>query len=116
VVGLARTFRQQGVELVENPGRQGAWDQVNVSLLQSVGRTSMGVVEALRAAECQLDSLHSRLHAPGAVFLDVGVGTGWLSIAVARAYRGLRIVGSTSLSRRWTWLAQTLPGRILASG
>jgi SAM-dependent methyltransferase len=93
VVGLASTFLRQGLELVENPGRQGGWDQVDVPLLQGVGRTSMGVVEAVRAAEGELDSLAERLHEPDAVFLDVGVGTGWLSIAVARAYPGLRLVG-----------------------
>ena len=61
VVGLASTFLRQGLELVENPGRQGGWDQVDVPLLQGVGRTSMGVLEAVRAAMGELDALAERL-------------------------------------------------------
>src|SRR5688572_12615548 len=38
VVGLVRTFLRQAAELVENPGRSGGWDAVDVPLLQSIGR------------------------------------------------------------------------------
>ena len=93
VVGRARTALRQAAELVENPGRSGAWDQVDVPLLQSIGRMSMAVADAIGAAETQLPALGERLRAPGARFLDVGTGTGWLAVAVARSHPELAVVG-----------------------
>jgi 2-polyprenyl-3-methyl-5-hydroxy-6-metoxy-1,4-benzoquinol methylase len=93
VVGLARTFLRQAAELIEDPGRSGGWDRVDVPLLQSIGRLSMGVADALRAAEERLPEFGRRMQAPGARFLDVGTGTGWLAIAVARSHPGLTVVG-----------------------
>ena len=40
--------------------------------------------------------LHARLQASGARVLDLGCGTGWSSIALARAYPGLRVDGVDS--------------------
>jgi 2-polyprenyl-3-methyl-5-hydroxy-6-metoxy-1,4-benzoquinol methylase len=93
VIGLARTFLRQGAELIENPGRSGGWDQVDVPLLQAIGRLSMGIADAVRAAETVLDGLGPALAQPGARFLDVGTGTGWLAVALARAYPSLQVVG-----------------------
>ena len=45
------------------------------------------------AAEGQLDGLAESLATPGARLLDVGTGTGWLSIALARSHPGLHVVG-----------------------
>ncbi len=92
-IGLARTFLRQATELVENPGRSGNWDQVDVPLLQSVGRLSMGIGAALLAAERRLPDLGDRLSATDAAFLDVGTGTGWLAIAIAQSHPTLRLVG-----------------------
>jgi SAM-dependent methyltransferase len=93
VIGLARTFLRQGAELIENPGRSGRWDQVDVPLLQAIGRLSMGIADAVQAAESVLDGLGPALRAPGARFLDVGTGTGWLAIALAQRYPELEVVG-----------------------
>lgn len=93
VVGLARAFLRQADELIENPGRSGAWDQVDVPLLQSIGRLSMGIAGAVRAAEARLPGLRDRLAAPGARILDVGTGAGWLTIALAQAYERATVVG-----------------------
>jgi|GEM_PF-1112858 len=93
VIGFAQTWLSQADELVKNPGRQGGWEQVDVPLLQSIGRGSMSIAGAIRAAEDALGSLGATLAAPGATFLDVGTGTAWLAIAMARSHPGLRVVG-----------------------
>jgi 2-polyprenyl-3-methyl-5-hydroxy-6-metoxy-1,4-benzoquinol methylase len=93
VVGMTRAFLRQATDLVENPGRSGGWDQPDEVLLQGLGRLSMAIVDAVRAAEGVLDGLGPRLAADNATFLDVGTGTGWLAIAMARAYPHLRVVG-----------------------
>jgi len=93
VVGLARTFLRQAQELVENPGRSGSWDQVDVPLLQSMGRLSMGVSAAVQAAERHLPELGERLASADSRFLDVGTGAGWLAIAIATSHPGIRVVG-----------------------
>ena len=36
IVGLGRTFLRQAAEMIENPGRSGSWDQVDVPLIQSM--------------------------------------------------------------------------------
>ena len=41
----------------------------------------------------KLDGLAARLEAPGAAFLDVGVGVGLLGVEMARLWPNLRIVG-----------------------
>ena len=93
VIGLTRTFLRQAAELVENPGRSGGWDQVDVPLLQSMGRLSMGIAGAVQVAERRLPDLGDRLAAADARFLDVGTGTGWLAIAIAQSHPTLHVVG-----------------------
>lgn len=91
-LGLAQTVFAQGAELLANPGRSGAWDQVDMSLLQGIGRLSMSVAAAVAVAADQTPRLAERLAGPADV-LDVGTGVGWLKVALARAYAEARIVG-----------------------
>ncbi|HEY5882864.1 MAG TPA: class I SAM-dependent methyltransferase [Nakamurella sp.] len=93
VIGLARTFLRQALELIDNPGRRGGWELVDVPLLQSIGRLSMGVADAIGAFERAVPDFADRLIAPGARLLDIGTGTGWLAIALARAHPTLEVVG-----------------------
>jgi 2-polyprenyl-3-methyl-5-hydroxy-6-metoxy-1,4-benzoquinol methylase len=93
VVGLARTWLRQAVDLVDDPGRTGRWDRVDERLLQSIGRLSMGIAGAVRAAEPVLPGLAEALARPGATLLDVGTGTGWLAIALAQAYPHVQVTG-----------------------
>lgn len=91
-LGLAQTFFAQGTELLRNPGRTGGWDQVDVPLLQGIGRMSMGVVSAVQAAAQAQPDLAARLAGPARI-LDVGTGAGWLAVALARAYPPTTVVG-----------------------
>lgn len=92
-VGAARAFLRQAVDLVEDPGRAGGWAQADEVLLQEIGKMSASITLAVRAAEDVLDGLGERLHAPGARILDVGTGTGWLAMALARAYPTAAVTG-----------------------
>ncbi len=92
-VGLAGTFLRQAAELIDNPGRSGGWDQVDIALLQSIGRLSGAIADAVVVAEGHLDGLAEGLGRPGGSFLDVGTGVGWLAISMARQHPQLRVVG-----------------------
>lgn len=91
-LGLAQTFLAQGSELLRNPGRTGGWDQVDVPLLQGVGRMSMGIAGAVQAAAATLPDLAARLAGPARI-LDVGTGVGWLAVALAQTYPRSAVVG-----------------------
>ncbi len=93
LVGVVRAFLRLAADLVDNPGRRGGWTQVDEALLQGIGRGSASVAEAIGVAETTLDGLGKRLAASGGRLLDVGTGTGWLAIALARDHPELRVVG-----------------------
>ena len=93
VVGMARAFLRQASDVIEHPGRDGSWETFDEPLLQGMGRLSMAITQAFRVAGTVLDGLGERWSAPGARFLDVGTGTGWLSIATARMFPNLEVVG-----------------------
>ena len=117
VVGMTRAFLRQAAELVEHPGRGGAWDQLDEPLLQGLGRLSMAVVDSFAVAEAELDGLGERMTSDDAAFLDVGTGTGWLAVAVARRHPAARVVGLDVFQpvldlARANVAAQSLDGRI----
>jgi SAM-dependent methyltransferase len=92
-VGMARAFLRESISLVDDPERIGDWSHVDESILQGVGRLSMAIAPVLAAASATLAGLADALAAPGAAFLDVGTGTGWLAIATARTFPAARVVG-----------------------
>jgi len=92
ILGLAQTFLAQGAELLANPGRAGAWNQVDARLLQGIGRMSMSIVGAIKTAAEQTPELADRLVGPAQI-LDVGTGVGWLAVALAHQYPDARVVG-----------------------
>jgi SAM-dependent methyltransferase len=93
VVGMTRALLAQARDLVDDPGRTDGWVADDIRLVQSIGRQSMSIVEAFGVAAGTLDGLDAALAAPGARFLDVGTGSGWLAIALAQARPNLRVVG-----------------------
>ncbi len=93
VVGMTRALLSQAKDLVDDPGRTGGWVADDVGLVQSIGRQSMSIVDAFGVAGDTLDGLGAALAAPGARFLDVGTGAGWLAIALARSRPNLHVVG-----------------------
>lgn len=93
VLGLVRTLLALGLDLVEHPDRSMGWDHTDVGLLQSIGRLSGAIAGAMAIASSTEPQLDDAMHRAGGVFLDIGTGTGWLAIAIARTFPNLRIVG-----------------------
>ena len=93
ILGLVRAFLYQAEDLISHPGRAAGWTDPSETLLQSLGQASAGIAGAFRVAGMHNPSLGEALQRPGAVFVDVGTGTGWLAIATARTFPALRVVG-----------------------
>jgi len=93
VIGMVRAFIYQAEDLISRPGRTAGWHDTNEALLQSLGQASAGVVRAFEVAGAKFPALGETLRRTGAVFVDVGTGTGWLAIAVARSFPAVRVVG-----------------------
>ncbi len=92
-IGMARAFLRESIALIDDPGRTGAWATADPAVLQSVGRLSMSIAPVIAHAADRLDVLGAALSSPGARILDVGTGTGWLAVALARAFPNLEVVG-----------------------
>jgi 2-polyprenyl-3-methyl-5-hydroxy-6-metoxy-1,4-benzoquinol methylase len=81
-------------KLLYSERRASGWHHTEPEVLQAAGDTSVGFVQMLaRGVVPNLAGLSARLERPDAAFLDVGVGVGSLSIAIARKWPELRIVG-----------------------
>jgi SAM-dependent methyltransferase len=93
ILGLVRAFLYQADDLVRHPDRAAGWEDTDETLLQSLGQSSAGIVRAFAVAAAKVPPLGEVLQRPGAVFVDVGTGTGWLAIAVARTFPTVRVVG-----------------------
>ena len=93
IVGLTQTLLGQAGELVAQPDRPAGWAHTDERLLQGTGRISMSIAPVITSVAAGLDGLSARLSGPGATFLDVGTGAGWLAIALADAHPGMRVVG-----------------------
>jgi SAM-dependent methyltransferase len=93
MLGQIRVFALTNAKLFSAPPGEG-WTHAEPEILQAAGDASAGFPAALRARIAPaLDGLAGTLSRPGAAFLDIGVGVASLSIAMARSWPGLRIVG-----------------------
>lgn len=94
LLGIVQGFLAQAADFVVRPDRDG-WNHRDPSVLMSQGHTSVLIAMALeRFVLPSIGSdLRERLEAPGASFLDVGVGVAALSIAMCRQWPSLRVVG-----------------------
>ena len=116
VLGLARTFTRQAVDLIEAPGRRGDWAVIDPMLLQGIGRMSGAIAGAFRAAEGDLPGLGEALGRTGARFLDIGTGTAWLAIATAHAYPQAHVVGIDVFDTALTLARRTSKRRVWPTG
>lgn len=89
-----RAVLLQAVDLLTDPQRAPGWAVTDADVLESFGRTSAGFARVLKERVApELDGLSGRLEGADAAFLDVGVGVGGLSIAMAGLWPTLRVVG-----------------------
>lgn len=71
-----------------------AWTHTETEILQAGGELSAGFADALtHTIAPHLDGLSQRLESVDGAFLDVGVGTAGLAIAMAHRWTSLRVVG-----------------------
>jgi SAM-dependent methyltransferase len=83
----------QGVKLLYEATRRSGWTYSDPDILMAAGETSAGFVGVLKQMIApRLQGLADRLETSGS-FLDIGVGVAGLSIAMARTWPALRIVG-----------------------
>ena len=74
--------------------RSTCWSYPDPQLLSEIGEFSRAHANAItRMAVPALDGLSQRFEAPGAAFLDIGVGVAGTAVALAQQWPALRIVG-----------------------
>lgn len=93
VLAEIRLTMLEGAKLLYEGTPESGWAHTDPDVLQAAGATSAGFAAALKQVIApRLPGLSERLEASGS-FLDVGVGVAGLSIAMARLWPALRVVG-----------------------
>lgn len=92
-LGAIRAFFRQAADLIDAPDRPTGWLTDDDTVLQSQGKASMSVAPLLTLLAPQLGDLADRVDRPGAALLDLGTGTGWLAVALARTFPAATVVG-----------------------
>jgi SAM-dependent methyltransferase len=93
VLAEIRMTLLQDAKLLLSPTSAG-WTHTEAEILQSTGEASAAFPLLLkRTIAPRLADLAQRLESPHAAFLDVGVGVGGISIAMARLWPSLHVVG-----------------------
>lgn len=76
----------------------GGWGHGNARLLDAAGEVSSTFPARLHTIARDLDGLASSLSAPGATFLDIGVGVAAMAVEMARTWPTLHVVGLEPLA------------------
>jgi ubiquinone/menaquinone biosynthesis C-methylase UbiE len=92
VLGQIRVTLLLNAKLLLNPASVG-WAHTESEILQSIGAFSSEFPDSLKQTMPNLEGLANRLESPDGAFLDVGVGVGAISIAMARMWPLVRVVG-----------------------
>ena len=83
-----------GTKRLHSSTIQPGWTYTEDAILRSYGQNSAGIAPMLkRSVVPTLEGLAERLDAANASFLDIGVGVADISIAMARLWPRLRVVG-----------------------
>lgn len=95
---LARMLAAAGAQvesLVEayRTGGGVSWEQLGVHAREAQGDMNRPWLEAVPEVFARHPRLHERLSRPGARIADVGMGEGWSSIALAKAYPQVQVDG-----------------------
>jgi SAM-dependent methyltransferase len=80
------------LELVEAPERPASWGFDDPVILQTQGKSSRRITELVSDFAARTPALSERLNG-NARFLDVGSGTGWISITMAERWPSLVVDG-----------------------
>lgn len=89
-----RTLAAVDAKLLHAETRTTTWNYTDIAILEGAGAMSAGFVGPLSQVLLPgLEGAMDRLAAPGAAFLDVGVGVAGLAIAVAKKWPAVRVVG-----------------------
>jgi len=84
LLAFARSYLAQGLDLVDDPAREGAWTHSDPALLQAQGSASAVVATLLSDLG---------LVPPGARILDIGAGVAGLATAFCRVVSDATVVG-----------------------
>ena len=113
LLGEIRAFALTNSQFLFAATRRSGWMHCEPEMLQAAGDVSIAFPRALqRSIASHLPGLAERLAAPGASFLDIGVGIGALSIEMARLWPTLHIVGID----RWAPALALARDRVQAAG
>jgi 2-polyprenyl-3-methyl-5-hydroxy-6-metoxy-1,4-benzoquinol methylase len=93
-LGEMRAALLQASKLASSSPLNSGWTHVETEILQSQGDASVAFPALLKLrVAAELEGLEHRLESGSAAFLDVGVGVASLSIAMAKLWPSLRVVG-----------------------
>jgi SAM-dependent methyltransferase len=94
LLGEVRAFTLTNARMLFAASHGSGWTHREPELLEAGGDVSAGVPHRIRNVLApRLPGLAERLAAPGAAFLDIGVGVARMSVEMARLWPDLRIVG-----------------------
>ena len=93
LIAEIRHFWLLDSDLLAHRNREVGWAFTDPAVLDSGGEATQGFPNGLARFAPGLDGLAARLEAADGTFLDVGTGVGRLSIAMARRWPSLKVVG-----------------------